>query len=311
MFTKPNSDDTDSWVLLDTFFNVSSTSYTVNGVGFDETCRLIIATNCINGGPSEKQAILEDKIVLDLIVAGRVPLKPVEVACTDIFIHEHEWIGFEVKHRILGPLYSNLFEVQVEEIGIGDSKIHIMRVSDTTVVYAVNDDFIWPIGSNDTINVPNPFKLAKLEPANPPFNIGRIRVIKNSSPSTINICKVDINPAWNPEFEYTVYVSDKVVGGTSNPSNPNQGFSVPSGNESIRAQSPFTETLKFFTPFQEQIQGVASLSLFSTLGERVLINHLESPIEEVFLSTENLKPGIYFLVYQVNNTIQTLKVVKN
>ncbi len=63
------------WIPFGTFNNITGTSYTVNNIAFDADCKFLLATNCNSGEPSFHKVILYEKIILDVVIAGRTPIK--------------------------------------------------------------------------------------------------------------------------------------------------------------------------------------------------------------------------------------------
>ncbi len=307
VLTKVNSN---TWIVFDTYYNIPGSSYTINGIDFEAECKLEIATDCSSGEPSTEISIIIDKIIVELTTAGRVPVNPQPISCTNIPIptSSSEWIGFQVIRAGLIP--QNIFEIKVIQVNPEFTRIQIKRAYENNVVLAVNEDGTAPPPTVDMKT--NPFKIIMRTLYNDIF-IGKLSVTKNSS--FIDLCKFNSIPSWDNSFTFTVMKATMPNNMSTPPVFENNDWPdsarfLPTPCK-ISAESPFDETLRVFFNSQENWNSQSiKIKLLNIDGQTILEEKVQPPFEQFLFHVEGISSGIYILRIEDEDAIQTLKVMK-
>jgi hypothetical protein len=308
-FTNTNTNGGTTWTVLDTFYNVIGTSYTVNGIPFETHCRFLLATNCASGEAGNGVVLEPSKVILELETSGRIPIDPVVVSCSDIDLNEHEWVGFRVKHKNGNPFELNIFELIITEDPIY-YHIKIKRSSDLTNIYASNDQYIWP---DPTRFPPNPFKIVKYNPGNPFVDIGRVGVTINFSNFHAKLCQA-LNPIWNQQYDYDVLVADHAKAGSAGNvdlDGRNQSDTMVYSNTKFRVLSPFNDVLSIFASGLNHIEREVTIKLFNINAQILLDEKITAnTYGNIAIPVNSLGAGMYILRLELENENQIFRIIK-
>ncbi len=307
VFTKSSNNN---WVLLDTFFNVPGTGYTVQSVSFNDECKLVISTNCLSGERSIYVIEEIDKIIIELDVAGRRPKNPVKLdGCVGVSLEDFEWVGFQVNSLDGNQTKSNMFELKIIST-LNEKNVKINRVFENIRIYAVDKNNFWPSPKRFT---PNPFKMAYLTEQGIPEDIGFVgltTILYN--PLHVELCKF-LDYPWDDLYEYSIYVAAEVY-----PPHPPEGTNDERENrkvqfanyQTIKVQNPFGETISAFFPPNFKSNEKVKFQLFNLNGQQIL-NFNETNFEgQVFLPAKEVQNGTYFLRIFTEFDVFNFKIIK-
>jgi hypothetical protein len=301
------------WQLLYTLHDIPGSTYTVDSLLSGTEYRFAIATQCNSGETSERTAYIDwIGAVVDLVIAGRIPINPIPVDCDNIPLN-YNWKGFKVEYVDgEGLRIANYFEfpIQGDVVGNGNPSLFQRRIARTFLenhIVAVDGAGKWPDCEIPIKQqVPLPFKMRnRIESV----DIGFVKFNQKTDPPSIGLCP-DYNHAvvpWRAEYLFTAMVAHQAT--------PPQGCNGllinPVVNSGVKAQSPFLESLIIFLPedFLENIK--VECSLFNTNGQRVLHHRIERIASQITLPTTWLADGIYILQIKTGYHLQTLRVIKN
>ena len=63
--------------------------------------------------------------------------------------------------------------------------------------------------------------------------------------------------------------------------------------------------------FNQSINQNAELSLYNSLGQRLLLQNEQTVNQEISLNMSNHAPGVYFLTLKINEQVYKTKIIKN
>ncbi|MEZ4926612.1 MAG: hypothetical protein R3A50_10065 [Saprospiraceae bacterium] len=309
-YTRPDSSS--AWELFGEYYDLPGSTFSLSGPGLGQNCRLLLYTNCGFGEPSIYPAVLElDKIIIDLVVGGRIPINPVPVSCTRVNLDNHDWVGFKVIENIPGSLFPEGFLFEI--IKTGKDHLEINRILPNNVIVAADQDHIYPSDPSDLIRIyDDAFRVVKLLPTGGFFDVGRIEVKFYQPGNKIDICIKNEVPKWNSNFTYTTLVAEE----TEESPNPKSTYSlfysqnIQEKTNIIRSNSPFSSNLIIFASEDFKEGSDVDIIIRNLNGQIVLKN--ESPILQGKLSYEvgNLAEGLYIIEIKQESIINTLKVIK-
>ncbi len=315
LFVYTRTDSTDAWETFGTFNDLPGGSFSLEGVGFEHQCRLIIVTNCASGEPSSKQSVLElDKIILDLTTPGRVPINPVVVDCHNIHVNDHEWVGFKVVEVVAGNQVAvnneHLFEFGMPSKG----NLQIRRVNQGGIIVAADDNYNYPNFPGETYPVHYPFLITKPLPNGAFQDIGRVSIILHGNKPLVDICIAPGPPKWNIiNYAFSALVAEK----TEDRPKPMEETEEQQGkffrkNQLIQTKlnNPFAETLTLFIPEFVQEGGIFKLSMFNISGEIILEKQMTNVSGQISIETDKIMPGLYFVKVENDLSTKTIKAIK-
>lgn len=315
LFVYTRTDSTDAWEPFGTFDDLPGDSFSLEGVGFEHQCRLVIVTNCASGEPSSKQFVLElDKIILDLITPGRVPINPVVVDCHNININKHEWVGFKVEEILPGNQVAvnnvHLFEFEMPSKG----NIRIKRVNQGGVIVAADNSYHYPNFPGQIFPVFYPFLITKPLPNGDFQDIGRVSVILHEDNPFVDICIASGPPKWNiGNYAFSALVAEKTEERPeSNMKIKAQTLKSSRKNpiDEVKLNSPFAETITLFTSEFVQNGGIVKVRIFNISGQIVLETQFVDLIGQMSIETDKLMPGLYFVRIEDDLSSKTVKAIK-
>ena len=297
------------WIPKDTIYNILGTSYTVTNLVYGTKYRFKIATNCTNGEPSEKKAIIDGIVlIIELVINGRTPLSPVSVAtCTTIDYSAHNWVGFKVSTNgeIPNPTNSNYFEfgTRTEE----DQAIPLIkRVIHDSKIVAGNFIHRYPmiptplivqiIGSTD-------FKVFYIQGTK--FkDIGVVRLNFDENTHSIQFCK----SLWDDDYDLSVMIAN--LAGFSSPEHDERNnYTTQIGK--FTAQNPFNNFINIFSPQINVDQVGGNIQLFNVHGQIVLEQDFDVFPDQLSIPTEMVSTGFYILRIETGSRVQILKINKS
>lgn len=305
------------WTPFNTLSQVHGSSITINDIPFGLECHFQLATNCATGEPSMFYSDLTSKFIIDLETVGRNPINPQSISCTQIENGIYEWVGFKVGRHGGNSLESNFFEITIDE-SEHSTTFNIKRVSDKTQIYAVSPSYVWP---DPTIQVGSPFEIIKFDRStNLITDIGYIQITTHP-PFSYDICPiVNIDYAWDDQYEFTLYTSTEIE-------NQIEGEGIPTPHlhrndhgyqnekasifsDILTAQSPCNENLNLFMNNPYMGEGKIKISLIGLDGKLFVEQLLEVPSDQYSLDVGNVNPGLYLLQIALDDKFQVAKIVK-
>lgn len=297
-----------NWIQLFENYNVPGNSYLLGNLesGFYQA---IISTNCASGETSTYSTKIEFEIkIIDLTIAGRMPLAPVAVEdCEKIDYKNHEWVGFKVTEIATGE--ANFFEFQENTEG---EYPQIKRVFYDGPIMAVDQFGLYPTEFDPKLNTPTPFRLDDLNNGDL-INIGF--VICDVS-DFLTLCKDDNNQVleWKSEYSFQAMTAEEIIDG-SYPNNisSEKAPKVYTAMLKVSVQNPIEENLNICFPEITIYDDITTtnINLFNTDNQNVFTFSFHLNIPSISLPVNNLLPGIYFLQIKTGTGIQTFKVVKS
>lgn len=302
--TIEEQDGNAQWISKFVFPNVSGNHFTVTGLNSGRYYRFRIATKCGNGEPSELSASFDDRsTILELTLAGRVPVDPVPISGVNIPYGKFNWVGFQISDGE----NSNLFEVEVSSNNSPDA--YIRKVFDPNNIVAGKfalPSIIYPTILKPVITeVPAVFPMVKLPIISPLESIiGEIEYSKSNGTMTIKIYAGQF--PWKNEYSFVVLKADSAL-----PS-PSGNFVVSgnNGSDGIKILNPIGDMFRMSLPISKENNEGIKLTLFNLEGglERTWV--LQSNGEEVELPMYDLASGVYIAQIKTAEKTVSSKIIK-
>ncbi len=312
--------NSNSWESVDTIYNLAGASYTFSNAEYGSTYRFVIATNCTNGGISERTSTIDHvELILDLTIAGRTPVNPVIVPglCPTIFYQAYNWVGFKIQTIPAGFIpISTLYEFTTSIDNNGNLYPVIKRVNPSGPIYAVGA----PLGGTVTYpKSPSPLVITIYGPTSfmvrhylsetnfiPVGNV-HVNLVESGNGNTVQICIDD--PNWNQGYTLLPLIAS-MANGIAPPNGSDISNDRFSFSKNFKAQNPFNEMLNIFVSQDFTSEGNASIRLITLSGQTVFEQHLEISNELISIPTNMVAPGFYILRIENNGETQALKVFK-
>ncbi|MCB0525775.1 MAG: T9SS type A sorting domain-containing protein, partial [Saprospiraceae bacterium] len=308
-------DSSSAWELYDTYSDLSSNSFSLNGVGLDSYCRFVLATNCSTGEPSELNTILElDKIIIEVTVPGRIPINPTPINCSQINLNNYEWVGFGVSENIIGSSKSGV-EHYFEFTKVGDDRVQIRRVLTEGEVVACNNGHFYPRFSGQIIYVSYPFLITKILPNQMFFDIGRVGITLHGKDPIVDICVVPLFPKWNSDFNFEVLVADEVAKEITPHIVDDRNLSqldLKNINK-FSITNPFSDNLIIFLSEASNNFTPPEVSIVDINGQVLFDKFIPIIDNKITINVLGIPDGIYFIKIKnnfINKTLKGLKVSK-
>jgi hypothetical protein len=293
-----------SWEPISIYTHVPGESFTVSGLESGAHYRAFIATYCDS---LEVSSLKDDTdfstLIVELSIAGRNPVNPVPVNCKNIAYADHEWIGFRVTNRKeAGDVTYNFFEVtRPDEQSPQNSMGKVKRVFLNNRIVAMNLDKLWPTLSFPRRESDNPFNMAWLKPNGLlDFAIGRIELIMEED--YCDICPVG---NWHSAFKFDPMVAEAVFSNS-----PDDDRSSNSSNKDCFIQNLFSDQLKVQLPFEGFESRDINVRLISMDGKTHFQTYISSQDGVFTINTESLKPQMFVLILQYDQTVLSKRVLK-
>jgi hypothetical protein len=293
-----------NWNILNTFYNVPGSTYTIPGLGLG-SYKITNATNCITGETSFKFSEVEFKNI-ELTTSGRIPANPVPInACEGININNYHWVGFSVSKQ--GTAISTLFEVTLAG--------QVKRVGGNNQIVAVDGNGFWPVLAGDVKKTDSPFLLVDLDPLGP-INIGKVIFMQpNWNQPIVKLCKDESPNALVPWktllYSFTALTATATLGYSSGFGiDPGQGSSKNLISESIKVENPIKNNINVFVPQESIESGQAIMHLMNANGQLLSEYKFDMQSDQLSFPVEWLNPGIYFLKIKTDIETITLKIIK-
>jgi hypothetical protein len=263
--------------------------------------------------PSSTPAVLElPKIILDLVVGGRIPINPQPIEnCGAININQH-WLGFKVINNDNNSW--SLFEVEPFP-----DKFVIRRLSEAAVLVAArSSDLLYPINLGESITTTDRFHSIRDLQISDPFlsDVGKINYTqiftKFGQLVGVGWC-VDqgSNPPWKPNY---TFIPLKANATFIAPPGSNENITNFSGEDlggKIMVNNPFSDKIIINNLPNEHSQSRCFIELFDFNGRKLFQRELEQEINAVEFDTSNFRDGNYFLRISRPNSTVTFKLQKN
>lgn len=301
-------DSFDTWNPVKTYFNVLGSSYTIANLEPASDYKFSISTNCVSGQISEKKAeILTRRLIMDLLLYGRVPEEPVEIGCANVDYTNYNWIGFKVEPLLNSATeeFPSFFEIVVEK-GNMPTSLAVRRVFYDHPIVAANSDNIWPVYEDSMVESNTKFWL-EMQPGPPVGSIiASILPMIHYSPLSVDLCAEKLQKNYKITF-----LSAESANLPAFANLPNERH-IPSyeDDSDIEVQNPFSETLKIFFPFPYQKDQNFSVSMVDLSGHIILKQNFHGSNEKIIIPTSLLLPGMYILKIESNQIAKVFKVVK-
>lgn len=284
------------WVPVDTIFDVSNQTYTIWGIDQSTDLLIHLATNCSPMVPSTTPAVLElPKIILDLVVGGRIPVNPVPVSdCSNINLEQH-WLGFKVSKN--NTSIFSLFEVVLV-----DEVFKIKRVQNSNTIVAVDGTNSFPIIPSDLYKISGSRHRVRDLSVNDPIlsTVGYVEynILYNlyGIPIGAGWCiDSDSDPSWKSEYTFTAMKADQTViippGGSGT-----GGGSVNGGTlTDVQVENPFTDGIKIFGSKKMGEGSFLDVTLFDISGSEIQIKKIDYENDYIEIPVNNLNRGFYIL----------------
>jgi len=307
-----------TWDLVNTFPNVSGSSFTVTELQYKAEHRFIIATKCTSGEASDLTSSIDHiNLILDLTLAGRTPLGPTPVsgACPTIKYKSYPWVGFKIATSNNFSPPSTFYEFVASYDGSGNLYPVIKRVEEFGPIMGLGN----PSWSPGFVFPKNPFpKVVPIEgsttflvrhyiSASNFIPVGNVTVdLIEGAPNTIRFCPNN----WNQGYELIPLTAQFANGFSPTGDNLFVKKDLEFENK-VKAQSPFNDFLQIFlTPALTREESIL-FSLVSLDGQTVFQQKVEALSETLLVPTNFLSEGFYLLRVQTKHELQTIKIVKS
>jgi hypothetical protein len=303
-----------TWTPIDTFYNVSGSTFTVNNVAFDAECKFLLATNCASGEASINKAELFDKIIFEVTTAGRNPINPMPVPCTNINLTQHNWVGFSVSHLEDGQNISNLFEFRYT-VEAGQKRLQIKRVFYPIPIVAVDYIQNWPTVNEPELAAPNPFEMVQYSTTGMLDRIGFVDLNVYFPFPAIDLCIAISDPKWDRSYRFKPLVANAVVeeeslGKQNRDKDINLVDFMLDSTEKVKIKNPFNKEINLFIDRQSNLERIIFITLFDLNGKKVFEKQFLSDANQLSIAVPSLPKGLYILNFTDKNSIQSFKVIK-
>ncbi len=302
-----------SWIPVDTFFNVSGTSFTVPISQYDlSKVGFLISTNCNNGETGTDTKLTSPPIgfILDLTLGGLNPSNPTVVETCSFFSYsEDTWMGFAISANGAPASGTNTFQLKVQ----GDLVIIKKVLPAPLVVGDFNHHHPKDPAPEHILfaDMPRRFLAYQITEENSFLNIGGMLVELAEAEKAIKVCKSPM-PFWNNN--YTLKVLIQPPPGNDSNFGENRFEEHTDKNYKFVVQTPFVASLNIFTPqsiSNDQAAINIRCSLWNTRRQLVLEQSFDSFSNQISIPTETLLPGFYVLQIETVNEVHTFKVIKS
>lgn len=284
--------------------------YTFVGLEFNKKYRFEIATKCPDGTPSTLVSAIDGiTLIIDLVLNGRSPINPVIIqGCPTINYQNHNWVGFKIEYIGSSSSIYNIFEFcDITSIPT------IKRVNDSySMITAANLDNVYPklpmpslVQVQGSLN----FKVFRIKTPTSFVPIGHLAVNFDDVNHTIQICK-DLSEPWNESFSFSMLTAESAIGfNTPEPPNNNLMNLHLEKKNNFSIQNPFNTELKLLLQ-ERNINSPIMLKLLNLNGQTMLEQIFEISSSTVLINTVAIPAGIYFLHINIDQNIETYKVIK-
>lgn len=302
------NEDDNSWQPIDTFHQVSGSSFTYTGITPPVTrYGFSISTECNNGETSSENDFVTPPIgvILDLTIEGRYPTNPApKTPCTEIKYENHDWVGFYVKKNYGEYQPHNFFEVTVED----DHPVVKRTILESPVV-AGTVTYLYPKNPpNDHVyfyDYPKFFMFEDLG-NNQYEDIGWLSISLGQigSDKYMKICKEGL-AGWNNGYNFMTFVSLP----PDNFSN-NHDRNDTATNNQILVQTTVTERLIIGHSRNLDDHLSANIMIWSISGYILVNREMEVSEKNIEVFVGDLPQGFYISKIKIGNLEKTFKFIK-
>ncbi len=312
-------ENTNAWDLINTFYNVSGTSFSVTGLQYRAHHRFVIATNCPSGETSELTSSIDHiNLILDLMVAGRNPVNPVPVqgVCPAINYQNFNWVGFVIRVSNNFTPTSTLYEFKAEYDNSGNLYPVIKRVQELGPIMGLGN----PLPFNDYVYPKNPQPLIVEIEGSTTFlvrhyigesnyiPVGEVTVsLFEGFPNTIMFCP---NPNWNLAYELRPLTAQMANGLSPMGGNLLRKTDLEIDLE-VKVQNPFQDFIQIFLPFTLTAEEPILIKIMSLEGQMLFQQEVNTLSETILVPTHSLANGLYLIRIETNQGVQMVKAIKS
>ncbi|MCB0526625.1 MAG: T9SS type A sorting domain-containing protein [Saprospiraceae bacterium] len=249
-----------------------------------------------------------------IVLGGRQPVNPTNINCERIeyFNPDNEWVGFRLTKNIEGQQnIESLFEIEYLVSGPGGAykTVYFKRLVEPNILVAANLLDNYPTTNAPEIQTDYLFNIGERDQNGAFSGFASVYLVLNDD-FTFDLCS-DLDPNGGSLYSYETLVADKVLPPSCQGCPPNTTYSRPQtpNLNPIVIQNPVSEFVNVFFPKNFQ-HGLCQFFIYNFQGSQISFEEINVPEFQATISIDKLPSGIYTLIVVAQDSVQSLKFIK-